>query len=487
MQAPYFTDLNEALAYVAQQNPTWDQPWTVMIFPGFYQGDADGIKRDGDDDDDDPTSKTTHRDLPFKLPKTTPQPQCPSWMLKHIRSLHHQSFARQHDGQKHQLDAMRSKIRAQLDPSLMMNNQRLDPTLSCKSKSPRGSKMTQDPTLNAMRPLAATQVPANVTLHALAKYTVVIDHALRFNNDNNQISLGVAFENLVLTREIQYERTSVDANYVIYVDNCDFIEASVGNTVGLSLLDATGASVQERLSIKNCWFGHNSHLLLFNAGLTANIESSTLTDAFIEIGQPVSGRQQVNVLMNMVNSKGCTLDISSDSIIQMSGSFAETDMNMFDASAAMMHQVNLRTLTMNKSSTLTGQLDLESIIMSETSAAIIRGSINTIQLTRDTRLDLTGPFTAVNNDGIFNPWIRTFSAIVPPNTLTPTTINFGSRYTSSDYNVTCSVGNRFNPAETVVFQVVSKDVDRLVFQVSPARGYEISVDVMICIRAPNLP
>lgn len=457
--APYFTDLQSALAYLATQNPQPESPWTVVIYPGMYQAPQLNEAQDWVS-----TEHLVHLHANESHGIGSAYgPMCPQSMLDEMRL------------RRFKLERSVKSFRA--SQSMVKHDAQRDAQL--KTKMTKTQKRAKKRSKDGMSAMAILTVPPNVTFHALAKYTVWIGDDLVISNANLPDQSVVAFENIIFNRSVTYDRQQVGSSRHNKLVNCDFVDLEEQGAANLNMSNTSGDQAADFLTVDQCSFFDNTSINLLMDGLVADFLSCRLYNNFMAVGSNVVGEQSVVCSLDAVDSLGATVSVHGSSQLRAFGSLPNGSIASNDTANVEMNGVSLFRLVLSGNSTMSGRVSSSICFLQDNATASIQGNLSVIIPGNATTLNLNGSFNNIGSGGIFNPTLRTFNVNVPSNTSTPITLNFGNSYSNNNYFAVATVVSNPVPADQNVVQITQRNVGNLQLIVSPARAYPMEVSVVI--------
>lgn len=534
---PYFTTLAQALAYVASQNPTSIDPWTILIYPGFYatdptlnmafQGDTHDQRVDQNDNMDrravcpdamrsilamaqvsmrnkrllDMRAVMDHDATVVKQVRRLMAPQLKtdrsSSSDSHPADDSHPSCKTHHPDQEEMID-----IQTLTDP--FEETQLIQPE-TCTEQSQNNMKVKDDdlcidkPVTHERKTIKSrifdkqdvhaesilTMTP-NVILHAVAKDTVIVDDLLVFDNVNQPSDVLLGFENLIYTQGVNYTRTSIDTRVTLHFDNCDFVDLAERGNVGLSVISSINASVPDQFLLQDCHMGQACVLNLLASGLVADIQSLTSQLATINIGTIVPGQDSVSVNLNVANDRSSTIVVQGTSTIRLSGDTSTTTVLVQNTSDLQLSDSALLSLELQNAALMRGSGSIQTMRLFDNSIGLLNGSCQNLFVDANARLDFNGVFNNVTGTGTFNPAMRQFRVLIPINTTINIQVPFGTSYSNNNYNVVATVFQTDTPSNVNSVQIVTKNLNNLSVRTNAARPYEMWVDLQVALLQPNV-
>lgn len=439
---PYFTDLQAALDYVAAQDPQPESPWTIVIYPGLYRDGVPRSRRKSDLVQTNMFIKESH----YLMIDHKCAPMCSRAMLRRLNDLRRQAL-RDWDDAMH--EAKQTSMGQVLPSCGLADNDPIE--LGCDSNptSPGASHsnasdayhlpqdqamVTQSPPLdNDIHPMAQKTLPANVILHAIAKYTVVIGEDMVLNNLNKPAQSSIAFENIVLLGRFIYERQSINTQFDIRFDNCDFVYTNGSVIPGVTFINNDNSNFAERLQMRDCSFFQSTSLQLLMSGLDAKLRSCVFQGAELIIGGTIAGQDQPIASIDAVDSPSCNISVRGSGIIILAGSLPGTNLLVSEDASVRFNNVFLNQIRLINSATASGQVYVQSINLENTSFATISGKVRFIQTDINSRLDLNGDQAVISNGSRCNPTWRIITTTVPSSWSNPRTLSFGNFYANGNY------------------------------------------------------
>lgn len=473
--APYFTTLQSALNYVAAQDPQPYEPWTIVIYPGVYDTPLGVIP----DQPVGPPAKqvaTKWIQCTYKhdaLPHDGPQPMCRSqdWMRMHqIKSKIREQT---------QLAMDRASTSTQKPSSLVQghnNNDDLEKLSIQPVPDVTEARQRRDQRRQArVQPQAIFQVPANVTLHAVANYTVFINDDLGLDNTNYPEEWTIAFENIIFLRSITSVRQVLAKPSATHVINCTFIDLFRTSNVGIFMNNNTGLSGDDQWYVTECRFLDNTGIIADSDGCRVLGNGNTWLEGYMDVG---SLSQTCALVMDSMvdNVFDCTLGGTSSMII--SGASSNSFITLFDQSSARLTNCTVRNIDCFNQSQLRGNGAIQNLGLSGAAFGIFSGCIQSIFSALGTTLLFNGDYTWLNGTGQVDLRRRVGQVTVLANT-TQATFNFGTTYPIANYHAVATVVNSAVPADVTQVQITQKLVGSLQVTTSPARLYDVIVDIIV--------
>lgn len=476
--APYFTDLQAALDHVAAQNPQPESPWTIIIYPGLYQ---DGMMQ-AESDQIATNGSACQSKLAFAKRDPLMVPMCDRNTLRQIVRIKDQLHQRENVSaccrvatrsinKLHRTDHAGS-------PKMIAYDEAPIPEDELAAHSSITNKHHVDN--HDIRPMAQRVLPVNLTLHALAKYTVVIGDDLSWNNAGKPQASQINFENIIFTGLVDYVRDSVSPALEMRLDNCNFLTVQGQTPCRLSLRDVTEANLAERFSMRDCLFSSNTYLDLFLSGLNAKLRSCTLQNAELTAGNTTQGRENVIVSLDAIESASCRITVGGTSRLDLAGDLPGATVTGNDTSVVNLNNVDMDELNLRNGASATGQASLQSIILQDTSLARLSGKTTFVNVAPTARFDLIGLFHDTNLTGTFNPTWRAITVPVQASWSNPITVNLGTSYSNANfYSIWATIENGTNPSDANAVQIVSRSVSSFQINVLPIRNYPLTVFCLV--------
>lgn len=479
--APYFTTLQSALNYVAAQDPQPYEPWTIVIYPGVYDTPLGVIP-----------------DVPVEIPQQGKQ-VATKWIqctYKHDALPHDgpQPMCRWQDWIR--MRQLKSKIREQTQslmdrqststqkPSSLVQGHNNNDDLEKLSIQPlpdvtearqRRDKRRDKRRQARMQPQAIFQVPANVTLHAVANYTVFINDDLELDNTNYPEEWTIAFENMVFTRSIMSVRQVLAKPSATHVINCTFIDLFLTENVGIFMLNNIGSFGDDQWYLTECRFLDNTGIIPDSDGCRVHGNGNTWLQAYMDVG---SFSHTCELVMDSMaeNVFDCWLSGASRMII--SGAGTNSSITLFQQSYVRLANCTVRNVNCFDQSQLRGNGAILNLSLSGTAFGIFSGCIESIHSALGTTLLFNGDYTWLNGTGQVDLRRRVGHVTVLANT-TQATLNFGTTYPSANYRAVATVVNSAVPADVTQVQITQKLVGSLQVTTSPVRAYDVIVDIIV--------
>lgn len=473
--APYFTTLQSALNYVAAQDPQPYEPWAIVIYPGVYDTPLGEIP-------DEPVDRhrqakqvaTKWIQCTYKhdaLPHNGPQPMC-QW----------QDWIR--------MRQLTSKIRKQTQsPMDRQSTSTPTPSSSVQGHHDDLKKLSIQPLANAVearqrrdqrrqarvQPQAIFQVPANVTLHAVANFTVFINDDLELDNTNYPDEWTIAFENIVFFRSITSVRQVSAKPSVNHVINCTFVDVFQTSNVGIFMLNNTGSFGDDQWVVTECRFLDNTGIIADSDGCRVLGNGNTWRQGYFDVG---SASQTCELVMDSMADNFFNGYIGGASRLILSGASSNSFITLFDQSSVRLSNCTVSNINCFDQSQLRGNGAIQNLSLSGTAFGIFSGHIESINSAPGTFLSFNGDYTWLNGTGQVDVRRRVGQVTVLANT-TQATFNFGTTYPSANYRALATVVNSAVPADVTQVQITQKLVGSLQVTTSPVRAYNVTVDIIV--------
>ena len=479
--APYFTTLQSALNYVAAQDPQPYEPWAIVIYPGVYDTPLDEIHEPGMNSPRQAKQVATKWiQCTYKhdaLPHDGPQPMCrwQDWMrMRQLTSMIRKRTQSLMDRRSTSVKEPSSSAKeAKVNDGDDFKKLSIQPLPDATEARQRRDKRRQ----GRMQPQAIFQVPANVTLHAVANYTVFINDDLELDNTNYPPEWTIAFENIVFFRSITSVRQVLNKPSIAHVINCTFIDLFQAFN-GIFMLNNTGSVSNE--AGKDQWYVNECTFLdtgiyLNSDGCRVHGNGNTWLQANIDVG---SASQTCELVMDSMadNVFDCSLGGASRMII--SGASSNSFITLFDQSSVRLSNCTVANINCFDQSQLRGNGAIQNLGLSGTAFGIFSGCIESIHSAPGTSLSFNGDYTWLNGTGQVDVRRRVGQVTVLANT-TQATFNFGTTYPSANYRALATVVNNAVPADVTQVQITQKLVGSLQVTTSPVRAYDMIVDIIV--------
>lgn len=480
--APYFTTLQSALNYVAAQDPQPYEPWTIVIYPGVYDTPLGVIP-----------------DVPVERPQQAKLVNPVSQRFKWIQCTY-KHHALPHDGPQPmcrwqdwiRMRQLKSKIREQTQlamdrqststqkPSSLVQGHNNNDDLEKLSIQPvpdvTEARQRRDQRRQArVQPQAIFQVPANVTLHAVANYTVFINDELELDNTNYPEEWTIAFENIVFLRSITSVRQVLGKPSATHLINCTFIDLFQILYLGIFVRNNTGLSGDDQWYVTECRFLENTGIDANSDGCRVLGNGNTWREGFIDVGSPL---QTCELVMDFVAGNVFDCSVRGASHMIISGASSGGWITLLDQSSVRLTNCTVATLNCFNQSQLRGNGAIQNLVLGDAAHGIFSGYIQSIHSALGTTLLFNGDYTWLNGTGQVDLRRRVGQVTVLANT-TQATFNFGTTYPSANYHAVATVVNSVVPADVTQVQITQKLVGSLQVTTSPVRTYDVIVDIIV--------
>ena len=477
--APYFTTLQSALNYVAAQDPQPYEPWAIVIYPGVYDTPLGEI-HEGTVMNSPRQAKqvaTKWIQCTYKhdaLPHDGPQPMCrwQDWMrMRQLTSMIRKQTQSPMDRRSTSIKEPSSSAKeAKVNDGDDFKKLSIQPLPDATEARQRRDKRRQ----GRMQPQAIFQVPANVTLHAVANYTVFINDDLELDNTNYPEEWTIAFENIIFFRSITSVRQVLAKPSTAHVINCTFIDL-FQTFNGIFMLNNTGSFGNDQWYVNECTFLDNTGIFPDSDGCRVHGNGNTWLHAYMDVG---SASQTCELVMDSMadNVFDCSLGGASRMII--SGASSNSFITLFDQSSVRLSNCTVANINCFNQSQLRGNGAIRNLSLSGTAFGIFSGCIESINSAPGTFLSFNGDYTWLNGTGQVDVRRRVGQVTVLANT-TQATFNFGTTYPSANYRALATVVNSVVPADVTQVQITQKLLGSLQVTTSPVRAYNVTVDIIV--------